>query len=223
MTADDVTICRDHSASSPRDNSVFELGLSLGLLGVERVFVVNDKSIKLLTDYQGIQTFSYKRNEKSEKATEVRLKPLCNQILKEMRNSRGKSEIKLLPSFALGVSYFYNFIIQICKSLQTAEEVIIEIDEQKAKLKNFTFKFIIHIPEYHRFSSPGNFQSYEKQLGYKTVSLIANSKSFRNIKVKDTDFLDNKQHVIFYDIPQLLTTAGLAVNMYLRNSTNAKR
>lgn len=56
-TPDDATRKRGQTASSPRDNVVFELGLLTGVLGRERTFLVADKSdanLQLPSDLNGL-------------------------------------------------------------------------------------------------------------------------------------------------------------------------
>jgi hypothetical protein len=52
ITQDDITISRDETKPSPRDNVIFELGLFMGSLGRERCLVVKEESpdLKLPTD-----------------------------------------------------------------------------------------------------------------------------------------------------------------------------
>lgn len=56
LTEDDITISRDNEQKSPRDNVIFELGLFIGGLGVERTFIVIDRKakLKLPSDLAGI-------------------------------------------------------------------------------------------------------------------------------------------------------------------------
>jgi hypothetical protein len=56
LTEDDITISRDQEQASPRDNVVFELGLFIGGLGIDRTFIVIDRQakLKLPSDLGGI-------------------------------------------------------------------------------------------------------------------------------------------------------------------------
>lgn len=54
-TPDDVTESRGTSAASPRDNVIFELGLFMGALGVERVFILRPAGeTRLPSDLAGL-------------------------------------------------------------------------------------------------------------------------------------------------------------------------
>ena len=61
LTADDVTISRSKKKASPRDNLVFELGLFIGAIGRERVFILKPHrlDIKIPSDLFGIMWIEY--------------------------------------------------------------------------------------------------------------------------------------------------------------------
>lgn len=56
LTPDDVTVSREETQQSPRDNVLLELGMFLGALGRERSFIVfdRDKALKLPSDLAGV-------------------------------------------------------------------------------------------------------------------------------------------------------------------------
>jgi hypothetical protein len=56
LTEDDITISRQVGKNSPRDNVIFELGLFIGGLGLDRTFIVVDREaeLKLPSDLGGI-------------------------------------------------------------------------------------------------------------------------------------------------------------------------
>lgn len=55
-TPDDTVTSRDTTAASPRDNVLFELGLFMGALGVERVFILSpaEPPVRLPSDLAGL-------------------------------------------------------------------------------------------------------------------------------------------------------------------------
>src|SRR5687767_5344141 len=46
LTPDDLTVSRGQESQSPRDNVVFELGLFIGAIGRNRVFMVVDRDAR---------------------------------------------------------------------------------------------------------------------------------------------------------------------------------
>lgn len=64
LTPDDLVSRRSSSATSPRENVIFELGLFMGRLGRSRVFVVmeEDSSIRLPSDLAGVTVARFRRH-----------------------------------------------------------------------------------------------------------------------------------------------------------------
>ena len=56
---DDFVETRDVRIAAPRDNVVFEAGLFGGVIGMNRTFIVHDKSVKLPSDLQGLTPVRY--------------------------------------------------------------------------------------------------------------------------------------------------------------------
>jgi hypothetical protein len=58
---DDMTASKGQSEASPRDNVIFECGLFMGVLGLNRVFVVQDAEVmtKIPSDFSGTTLASY--------------------------------------------------------------------------------------------------------------------------------------------------------------------
>jgi predicted nucleotide-binding protein len=95
MTADDQLISRDANYNVPRDNILFELGLFIGSIGNERVFVICDKNVetKILSDYSGITYINYNLERKDQNITAA-LRPCYVQIKEAMKNVIAKSTHK---------------------------------------------------------------------------------------------------------------------------------
>jgi len=80
LLPDDITNSRGKEQASPRDNTIFEAGIFLGILGQDRVFFVQarDTELKILSDLSGITTALYNRptNDNWESA----IGPATNQL-----------------------------------------------------------------------------------------------------------------------------------------------
>ncbi len=61
LTADDITVSRHKSKPSPRDNVIFELGLFIGALGRERVFILKPRGVdvRIPSDLLGVVWLEY--------------------------------------------------------------------------------------------------------------------------------------------------------------------
>lgn len=66
LTEDDITISRSSEQKSPRDNVIFELGLFIGGLGLDRTFMVVDRQakLKLPSDLGGITPATFEPPKK---------------------------------------------------------------------------------------------------------------------------------------------------------------
>ena len=89
FTPDDVVISRGRKKDSPRDNILFEVGLFMGALGKERVFIFKPKGvdIRIPTDLLGLTCYQYsRRGPQFQKSIENE----CSKLLGEIRTSGPK-------------------------------------------------------------------------------------------------------------------------------------
>ncbi len=78
----DVVQLRKKTYAAVRDNVVFELGLFVGRLGVERTFIIvpsNVKNLRIPTDLTGVTPGRYD-TERDDGNLHAALGPVCNQI-----------------------------------------------------------------------------------------------------------------------------------------------
>jgi Predicted nucleotide-binding protein containing TIR-like domain len=82
---DDVTDSKGKSEASPRDNVIFECGLFMGVLGLERVFVVQDDSvpIKIPSDFAGVTLAGYDGTRINDEP-EAAVRHACSMIERAM-------------------------------------------------------------------------------------------------------------------------------------------
>lgn len=80
FTPDDFTISRKKKSPSPRDNTLFELGLFMGHLGRERCAFVFDRTaeIRLPTDLLGIAAATYRPHSSGN--LQAALGPACTEM-----------------------------------------------------------------------------------------------------------------------------------------------
>jgi len=85
LTADDVTTSRGKRKPSPRDNVVFELGLLMGALGRDRVFILKPRNldIRIPIDLLGVTWLEYRRGGPGSLRT--KLAAPCAKILKTIK------------------------------------------------------------------------------------------------------------------------------------------
>ncbi len=88
FTADDLSEIRGQTYSTARDNVIFELGLFLGRLGLERCFFIaprHTKNLHLPTDLLGIVPLTY-NNDRRDGMLVAAVGAACNQIRAAIRH-----------------------------------------------------------------------------------------------------------------------------------------
>jgi predicted nucleotide-binding protein len=85
LTADDKTVSRKKQKRAPRDNVIFELGLFMGELGLERTLFVRprDVDLKIPTDLLGVTPITYEIKDTNR--VEAALGPVCSAIKKRIK------------------------------------------------------------------------------------------------------------------------------------------
>lgn len=82
LTADDVTISRKKAKQAPRDNVVFELGLFMGALGRNRVFILKPKGldVRIPSDLLGVVWVEYLSTGVRSRRLEGAFRTIFNSI-----------------------------------------------------------------------------------------------------------------------------------------------
>lgn len=98
---DDITSKRRCIKRSIRDNVIFEYGLFSGSIGISKTFLLIDKDVHIPSDIKGI-TLPYYNEHTIDENIDI--------IIEQINKSKEEFEYRLLPSSALAVGYFENFI-----------------------------------------------------------------------------------------------------------------
>lgn len=82
---DDKVISREHQFDSPRDNTIFELGLFMGRLERNRSFIVKETNsdVKIPTDLLGITPLTYIYRNGNDLTTAIA--PVCTELRKVIK------------------------------------------------------------------------------------------------------------------------------------------
>ncbi|HJV42135.1 nucleotide-binding protein [Caulobacter sp.] len=99
FTPDDMRLMRGERASIPRDNVIFELGLFMGALGVERCFFVSPRSaqpLALPSDLLGLTPLTYDA-ERSDGRLVAALGPAANKVRGALRQLGVKAPAMKAP------------------------------------------------------------------------------------------------------------------------------
>lgn len=98
LTPDDSIIKRDKRLAVARDNVIFELGLFMGALGPQRVFIVqpSGEDIQLPSDLSGVSMLSYKTNRRELR---VAVGPAATRI-RDRVAAKGLRKLRVLSETA---------------------------------------------------------------------------------------------------------------------------
>lgn len=105
---DDITSKRSCIKRSIRDNVIFEYGLFSGSIGISKTFLLIDKNVHIPSDVKGTTLAYY-----DDRTIDDKIDNIINQINK----SKEEFEYRLLPSSALAVGYYENFITRTIKEV----------------------------------------------------------------------------------------------------------
>ncbi|MFH6942603.1 STING domain-containing protein [Flavobacterium sp. FlaQc-50] len=178
---DDETKKRGEIVLSARDNILFELGLFIGRLGLNKcAFLVNDK-VEIPSDFGGIYLSKFNSSN---------LANTVNRISKAFLES-SPSGINFFPSSTLAFGYFENFVKPLCLGYFSNGSFKIDGADYK------DCKFRIMLPE--KLSEDVNLQyqkikhsmgAKEKQIESlgRTRTYNIDVKSFENGKLEILDF-----------------------------------
>ncbi len=82
---DDRVASRDEKYEAPRDNVIFEMGMFLARLGLDRTYMVKEQrtDLKIPSDLLGIAPLTYVADAKTK--IDVTLGPVCTELAKKLR------------------------------------------------------------------------------------------------------------------------------------------
>jgi len=103
---DDILIKRWKIFNVMRDNVLFEMGLFLGSLGLQRAFLITHDKISLPSDYNGVTVVKYNDKNINDK---------ISSIISEIIKTKESFNLKPVPSAALALGYFQSFILPFAK------------------------------------------------------------------------------------------------------------
>lgn len=120
LTKDDTSLIRGKKKITPRDNTIFEAGLFYGRLGKGRTFLVVEDGVKLPSDIIGI-TVQYFKKGRSNRRDSIEV--VAIKLTQAIKEAYSKHHFGLLPSTALAVGYFYNFVKPIANEIARSGRV----------------------------------------------------------------------------------------------------
>ena len=209
FSADDELIVRDKHFESARDNVLFEYGLFLGRVGLDRAFVIAQQEAKIPTDLLGITNTRYevKSGTDGKKVATDSLEKGLAKLKKQIDESINLGHLGLLPSTVLAISYFEGFV-KLAAEWLTENTPGLEIDGtqyDKGILK-------IVMPDSLDADIKKCAMLYYKKLGLKEAKIDTKQRSYPiHFATKD-----GEDSLEIYDMPTILTGIDKAIEMYFR-------
>ncbi len=199
----------------------------MGRMGVNRAFILCEDSIKLLSDFQGIAVTTFKR-PLGGNLSEV-ISAVCQGIRKSIESALQKSEPGFLPSTALAIGYFENFISKIYEALVSRQEFYIETpssnstdpDGQPVKPVFYdTFSLNIIIPRSLDDLEQNNLRWIVRDL--KQIVLKTGFRRFPFYVMSDLDTENrdgtSQRKLVLFDIPTTLLASRKVIQMLVGGS-----
>ena len=192
----------------------------LGRLGPRRAFIVCEKATKILSDYSGITIASYDKPADGNLSEAVKV--ACDRIQTTITEALQNPEIGVLPSTALAVGYFENFIAKVVPALGEKRELTMrrkvkdaagkEAEEQCA-LSYDAFTLHIVIPDSLSQITPGSLQLSVSHLVHITIQTPFRGFPFY-IRARDYS-REPKAGLSVFDIPTTLLASRRAIKLIL--------
>ena len=210
FTKDDLSLVRDAAFETARDNVLFEYGLFLGRLGLDRAFVIAEKGVKIPSDFLGY-TLTQMESEKSavgkDIVKEAQFVPQLEKLKRQIDDYVRLGHLGLLPSTVIAISYFENFVKLVADWLNENAGAI-PCGEKTYK----TAKLRIVIPSNFDADLKKRATIYYRKLGLAETSFPSRG---RNYPVHLAE-MANGDEVIIYDMPSILNGIDKAIDMYFR-------
>ncbi len=205
-TKDDYTTKKDIEFQTPRDNVVFEFGLFLGRLGVNRAFVLQEKGSELPSDLYGITVPRFDLTDNFE--NNYTLNKEIDKIINSIKEKIHLGELGLLPSTVLAIGYFENLVNIICESLNMLPKLEVSGKEYKK------FKFTIVIPKDLDANIKKRAKIYFKQKSLIEIEIPTSSRNYPIHIQFDENSTDDILHL--YDMPTTIGGIDKAIEMFMR-------
>ena len=200
LTKDDTSLIRGKKKITPRDNTIFEAGLFYGRLGKGRTFIVVEDGVKLPSDIFGITVLYFKKNSRKRQNNIV---AIADKLTQAIKDSFSRHHFGLLPSTALAVGYFYNFVKPMASEISRNGKVR---DSETGK-EYLIDGLSVHIPNDNALDVCSLIATMSKLYRWRDGHVLRDGK--RNFNVR---FSVKARKAIVVDIPSTLSVVGAVID-----------
>ena len=205
LSNDDYTESRDAIFSSPRDNSLFEFGIFIGRMGEGHAFALAEKEVELPSDLYGVTIETYDKNANEGSYEDLSI--CISKISRLMKESYELGWLGMLPSTALAIGYFDNFVKPVAESI--ASKKCIDPNKKGRALR----KLHVVMPEDLDADMKERASVYYQSNALTQVQMTTNHRTrplFVTTKVCETDYVDA------FDLPTTLSGVDRSIDMFLK-------
>ncbi|OJW77876.1 TIR domain-containing protein [Spirosoma sp. 48-14] len=213
-TKDDIIKIPSRSLTkqAPRDNIIFEFGLFLGAISLDRAYLLAEDGIDLPSDLNGITVLSFTTNPKSYNFINKQCRIIINNIIKFSE----QGELGFVPSTALAIGYYNSYIKRLCEELGTIKKIIYNDNE----LQLNSIKLNVILPEV--IDETGVIDFFNRFII--TRKLVTASTLEKDPSKRSSAFYfkidiptlnsDGKADITIYDVPSTINTIGETLKIY---------
>jgi len=199
---DDLTVAKKQVFETIRDNVLFEYGLYTGALGPQRTFLLVEEGAKVPTDLSGVSLLFFDSDESLHSACEkLRL------VIEAETNDR--TRVSLLPSTAIAIAYYQNFLHPICCDINASNSAVM-LGNSEESVRYTEAEVAVILPERLYPDTKQYAGIYYKKHNYKECDIVLSPPRKRPVFM---DFADNCLKI--YDVPTILNAAYLAVDLFM--------
>ncbi len=217
FAADDISRIREKEYNTTRDNVLFEYGLFLGRVGIDRAYVLKEDCVKIPSDLAGVTLLSYKI--KTEQGVKIPDNDFENHLAVLKKSIDGKmalGHLGLLPSTVIAISYFENFIKILTDEIMRLGNSI-QIGNKTYK----SAKIRIVIPKTLDADMKRQATLYFRKMHFESCPIDTAHRSYP-IYVESYSEENIKDEIVIADMPTILNGIDKAIDMYFRNGCIGK-
>lgn len=200
-TADDVQLKRDTISSIARDNVIFEFGLYVGRLGRDRACLLKERGLGLPSDFFGITLPEFDLTKVIDHGS---LQAAVEGIRLHIEEYSKLYQLSFIPSTAIAIGYFENFILKVCRELLNAPKRFANGRDHGS--------FVLHVVLPDELPDDFNDQviAYLSSKGLKQMEVDTTTRKYNfylSYSKEDSDVLNA------YDIPTTLSSIKRSIEM----------